>query len=148
MEIIFLSLWAVMSVLYWRTYVKDENILTSALKVAGLLGFVYGVMKGFDWLQAPVPAEEVITFGEPATEAGPRVPWLANGLMWFVVAILLMVAWYARNKFTTVASLMLSTWDRGNWYMLPMLFVLMTIGLLLVAAAASPVLSPFIYTLF
>ena len=79
---------------------------------------------------------------------GPRVPWMASGLTWFVVGILLLVTWYARNKFSTVCSLMLSTWDRGNWYMLPMLFVLMTIGLLLVAAAASPVLSPFIYTLF
>ena len=148
MEIIFLSLWAVLSLLYWRTYTKDENILTSALKVACLLGFVYLVMKGFDWLSAEVDAEHVITFGEPATEGGPRVPWMADGLMYFVIAILLMVTWYARGKFTTVCSLMLSTWDRGNWYMLPMLFVLMTIGLLLVAAAASPVLSPFIYTLF
>ena len=97
---------------------------------AGLLGFVYLVMRGFDWLSAEVDAEQVITFGEPATEGGPRVPWMADGLMYFVIAILLMVAWYARNKFTTVCSLMLSTWDRGNWYMLPMLFVLMTIGFL------------------
>ena len=45
-------------------------------------------------------------------------------------------------------SLILSAWDRGHWYMLPVIFILMTIGLLLAAAAASPILSPFIYTLF
>ena len=73
---------------------------------------------------------------------------MADAFTWFVVALLLLVTWYARDKFTTVAALMLSTWDRGNWYLLPVLFVLMTVGLLLVAAAASPVLSPFIYTLF
>ena len=44
--------------------------------------------------------------------------------------------------------LILSSSDRGHWYVLPVLVVLVTIGLVLVAAAASPVLSPFIYTLF
>lgn len=148
MEIVFLSLWAVFAVLYWRTYATTENLVGSALKVAGLLGFVYLTIKGFDWLGATVDPEHVITFGEPATESGPRVPLLADAFMWFVVGLLLLVTWYARGKFTTVVSLMLSTWDRGNWFLLPVLFVLLTVGLLLVAAAASPVLSPFIYTLF
>jgi hypothetical protein len=108
------------------------------------------VIRGFDWLEAPVSPDQAITFGISAvpTEIGPRVPLLADGLTWFVVVILLLVVWYARGKFSTVGALILSTWDRGHWYMLPVIFVLMTVGLLLVAAAASPVLSPFIYTLF
>ncbi len=148
LEIVFLVLLGVFGPLYWLNYRKDENLPVALLKVAALLGFVYAVMKGFDWMAAEVPAEEVMTFGEPATEAGPRIPLAANAFTWFAVFILVMITWYARDKFTTVVSLMLSTWDRGNWYVLPVLVVLMTIGLALAAAAASPVLSPFIYTLF
>ncbi len=147
-DIVFLSLWVVLAFLFWRTYVSSESFFSSLLKVGALIGFVYFTIRGFDWLQAEVDAEHVITFGEPATVGGPRVPLLADAFTWFVGALVLLVIWYARNKFTTVAALMLSTWDRGNWFMLPIIFVLMTIGLLLVAAAASPVLSPFIYTLF
>jgi len=81
-------------------------------------------------------------------EAGPRVPLLAYGFEIFVAVLIVLVIWHARRKFTTVGALILSAWDRGHWYMLPAIFILMTVGLLLVAAAASPVLSPFIYTLF
>ena len=149
-DIVFLSLWGVFGLLYWTSYRKTENIVASFGKVAGLLVFVYLVIYGFDWLEAPVSPDQVITFGISAVpiEDGPRVPLLADALTWFVVAILLLVVWYARGKFSTVGALILSTWDRGHWYMLPVIFVLMTVGLLLVAAAASPVLSPFIYTLF
>ena len=150
MELVFASLWALFSLLYWSYYRRDENLLGAASKVGGLLFFVYLVMSGFDWLAEEVPPESVITFGigEQPLVAGPRVPLLANALTWFVVALLVIVAWYARGKLSTVGGLMLSTWDRGHWYMLPVIFVLMTVGLLLVAAAAAPVLSPFIYTLF
>jgi len=151
-ECIFLGLWALFSTLYWLNYRKDENLATAALKVGCMLGFIYGMMTFFDWVAHKVPPAEAITFGlsfprltEPLV---PRVPLLADALFWFVMVLLVLVAWYARKKVGTVASLVLSTWDRGNWYMLPVIFVLLTIGLLLVAAAASPVLSPFIYTLF
>jgi hypothetical protein len=151
-EIIFLSLWLVFSTLYWLTYRKDENPLGVALKVGLMLGFIYSLMFFFDWVAHEVPAEQVITFGitdRPAAGAlGPRIPLLADALFWFVMVLLVLVAWYARKKVGTVGSLIVSTWDRGHWYMLPVIFVLLTIGLLLVAAAASPVLSPFIYTLF
>ena len=152
LEIVFLALWAFFTLLYWSHYRKDENIGGAAAKVAGLLAFIYGVIVGIDalstWASAEVPAEErYALFGE-ITEAGPRSTLLANAALGFAIAVLLLITWYARGKFTTACSLVLSTWDRGNWYMMPSLFVLMTIGLLLVAAAASPVLSPFIYTLF
>ncbi|MHC5211192.1 MAG: DUF5989 family protein [Planctomycetota bacterium] len=149
LEIVFLSLWAVFGTLYWLNYRKTENPLGALLKVACLLGFVWAVMKGFDWLAHPVPPEQAYVFwGDEPTEVGPRVPLLADAFMWFAIFLVALVCWYARKKVGTVAALMLSTWDRGHWYVLPVLFVLMTIGLVLVAAAASPVLSPFIYTLF
>ncbi|MFT7462186.1 MAG: hypothetical protein ACI9EF_000524 [Pseudohongiellaceae bacterium] len=147
-DIVFLCLWVVMGALYWSTYRKTESLIGSFAKVAGLLGFVYLVMSGFNWLEADVPVDQVITFGFGDAVAGPRVPLLSQGFTWFVSIILVMVVWYARGKFSTVSGLILSAWDRGHWYMLPVIFVLMTVGLLLVAAAASPVLSPFIYTLF
>ncbi len=152
MEFIFLGLWALMSTLFWLNYRKEENLLTAALKVGCMLGFVYGMMKLFDWIGAKVPVSEAITFGLsfPALkgEEVARIPLLEDALLIFVGALLIAVAWYARRKVGTVCQLVLSTWDRGHWYMLPVIFVLLTIGLLLVAAAASPVLSPFIYTLF
>ena len=37
---------------------------------------------------------------------------------------------------------------RGQWYMLPVLVGLLSLGGLLVVAASSPWLAPFIYTLF
>ncbi len=150
MEIVFLSLWVLFSLLYFATYKKTENPVGAVLKCGGLLGFVYVVILGFDWLAEPVPPADAITFGlgEAPTETGPRVPLLKDAFTVFVWAIVAMVIWYSRTKLTTVGSLILSAWDRGHWYMLPVIFILLTVGLLLVAAAASPVLSPFIYTLF
>ena len=149
LEIVFLALWGVFGPLYWLNYRKTENFLLALLKVAALFGFVYAVMKGFDWLAHEVPANERIVFfiAQP-TEFGPRVPQLSDAFFWFAIGIVVLIAWYARKKVSTVSALMLSAWDRGHWYVLPVLFVLVTIGLVLVAAAASPVLSPFIYTLF
>lgn len=152
-ETVFAVLWVLFSTLYWLNYRRDESPPGAALKVAGLLGFVYAVIVFFDWAAQPVPAAEAITLGLPwpalegAAEVA-RIPLLAKGLTALVVVILALVAWYARKKVGTVGALVLSTWDRGHWYMLPVLFIMLTIGLLLVAAAASPVLSPFIYTLF
>jgi len=150
-EFVFLGLWALFSTLYWSAYKKDENLPMSALKVGLLLGFVYSVIRSFDWMQETVPADQVVTLWgllSAATVEGPRVPFMGSAFTWFVVGILVLVAWYARRKFATVCGVVLSAWDRGHWYMLPVIFILMTVGLLLVAAAASPVLSPFIYTLF
>ena len=149
MDKVFLVLWLVMGTLYWLNYRKTENFLLAMLKVGALFGFVWATMKGFDWLAHDVPANERrVFFQDQPTEHGYRYPELAYAFEAFAIGIVLLIAWYARKKVSTVGSLVLSTWDRGHWYMLPVLFVLVTIGLVLVAAAASPVLSPFIYTLF
>ena len=149
MEKVFLTLWLVMGPLYWLNYRKSENLLFALLKVGALFGFVYLTMKGFDWLAHEVPAEQRhVFFIDQPTTSGFRVPQLAYAMEAFGAIVLLLICWYARKKVGTVCSLILSSWDRGHWYVLPVLFVLVTIGLVLVAAAASPVLSPFIYTLF
>ncbi|GJM23553.1 MAG: hypothetical protein DHS20C15_34680 [Planctomycetota bacterium] len=152
-DIVFLSLWVVLSVAYWNAYRASrdkESMFGSLLKVGGLLGFVYLTISGFDWLAHQVPPEEAITFGlgEAPSAVGPRVPLLANAFTWAVGLLLVLVLWHARRKVGTVGGVILSAWDRGHWYMLPVIFILLTVGLLLVAAAASPMLSPFIYTLF
>ena len=151
LEIVFPSLWALFSGLYWNANRRDENLLSALAKVGCLLLFIYGTIRGFDWIAEEVPADQVVTFWGligAAEVAGPRVPYLSNVFSIFVGVLLLMVAWYARGKVSTVGAVVLSTWDRGHWYMLPVIFILMTVGLLLVAAAAAPVLSPFVYTLF
>jgi len=151
-ETVFAVLFAVFSLLYWLNYRRDETLPGAALKVLGLLVFVYSTMRLMDWIQAKVPVEQTIRFGLswPAVEGpvAPRIPLLADIFFWFVIVLLVLVVWYARRKISTVGALVLSTWDRGHWYMLPVIFIMLTLGLLLVAAAASPVLSPFIYTLF
>ncbi|MCB9899585.1 MAG: hypothetical protein H6825_16380 [Planctomycetes bacterium] len=150
MEMLFLGLWLLFSLLYWTNYRKSESLPGSFAKVLGLLGFVYLVLKGFGWLAAPVPPEQAILmpWQDVRTAIGPRVPFFAYAFEVFAVCVIALIVWYARRKFGTVLGVVLSAWDRGHWYMLPVLFILMTVGLLLVAAAASPVLSPFIYTLF
>jgi hypothetical protein len=149
MEKVFLGLWLVMGPLYWLNYRKSENFVLALLKVGALFGFVYATMKGFDWLAYEVPADQrKVLFMDQPTVSGSRVPQLAYAFEVFGACVLLLICWYARKKVGTVGSLILSSWDRGHWYVLPVLFVLVTIGLVLVAAAASPVLSPFIYTLF
>ena len=37
---------------------------------------------------------------------------------------------------------------RGHWYLMPLVVILLTVGSLLVVAASSPLVAPFIYTLF
>ena len=63
LDIVFLSLWVLFTGLYWSSYRKQESLPGSALKVAGLLGFVYLVIRGFDWLAAPVPPRRPATDG-------------------------------------------------------------------------------------
>jgi len=150
-EAVVLALWVVFSVAYWASYRSEEKLPLVFVKVGLLIGFVFGVISGFDWLQAEVPPEQVVTFWgllDAPTVPGPRVPYMGQAFSYFVIALLVLVVWHARSKITTVVGVVLSAWDRGHWYMLPVIFILMTVGLLLVAAAASPVLSPFIYTLF
>ena len=53
-----------------------------------------------------------------------------------------------RDRVGTIVELFGAFIGRGHWYLMPLVTVLLTIGSLLVVAASSPLVAPFIYTLF
>ncbi len=59
------------------------------------------------------------------------------------------MGWVKSQESISVISELYGTFlRRGHWYMLPLLVVMLAIGMLLVVAASSPFVAPFIYTLF
>jgi hypothetical protein len=65
-----------------------------------------------------------------------------------VVLILGFVGYKLGNRLGTIAELLKAFIGRGHWYLMPLVTVLLTVGSLLVVAASSPLVAPFIYTLF
>ena len=63
-------------------------------------------------------------------------------------AFLGLVGYYLRGRTAVMAELFFAFVRRGHWYMLPVIVALLSVGGLLVVAASSPWLAPFIYTLF
>ena len=66
---------------------------------------------------------------------------LVSALLTFIVVKL-------GPRLGTAAELLAAFTRRGHWYLMPLVVVLVTIGSLLVVAASSPLVAPFIYTLF
>ena len=64
------------------------------------------------------------------------------------VLVLGFVVWKLGRRVGTILELLQSFTLRGHWYLMPLVVVLLTIGSLLVVAASSPLIAPFIYTLF
>ena len=64
------------------------------------------------------------------------------------VGVLGATLWYLRARLPVMGELFGTFVRRGQWYMLPVLVGLLSLGGLLVVAASSPWLAPFIYTLF
>jgi hypothetical protein len=120
----------VLGTLYWRRF-PAEGALRSYGLVAALVGFVVGTFVLMAWLAGLLP----LGIGR----------WLSPLL---VTAVLGAVVWYMRKRVGVMAELFATFVRRGQWYMLPVLTGLLTIGALLVVAASSPWLAPFIYTLF
>lgn len=127
---LYLTLWVVLSVSYKLTY-KKESLLASAPKVAGMLGLVFGVFFGGRALAYNLPPE-----------------YAGMALTAVVVGILLFLVYKLGRRLGTVFELISAFIVRGHWYLLPLLVVLLSIGSLLVVAASSPFIAPFIYTLF
>jgi hypothetical protein len=121
---VYFTLWAILGSLYAYTYRKDEQPLLAFFKVGGLLGVVI----------------LMIVFGKRAM--GPLVLAIA------LVAILGFVVYKLGRRLGTITELLASFVMRGHWYLLPLVVVLLTVGSLLVVAASSPLVAPFIYTLF
>ncbi|MEM6568003.1 MAG: DUF5989 family protein [Planctomycetota bacterium] len=126
----FLGLWGALGTLYARTY-KDENAGAAYAKVGALLGVVFATALGVTWLVGALP---------PA--AGRFV------LVGLVLALLGFVLYKLGERVGTIGELLKAFTLRGHWYLMPLLSVLLTVGSLLVVAASSPLVAPFIYTLF
>lgn len=126
----FLGLWLGVGGLYC-SYYKDEKAPLAFLKVGALLGTVFAIAIGGTTLIGMLP---------PA--AGR---W---ALLAVVVAILGFVAYKLGDRIGTITELIVAFVGRGHWYLMPLVVILLTVGSLLVVAASSPLVAPFIYTLF
>jgi len=127
---VFGGLWGLLGVCYAATY-RDEKPLLAFLKVGGLLALVFAIVLGGGKLLALAPP----SLG----------PWLLIG---FAVAVLGFVAYKLGRRIATITELIKAFTLRGHWYLMPLVVVLLSIGSLLVVAASSPLIAPFIYTLF
>lgn len=127
---VFAGLWALLSTMYALTY-RDEPAWQAVLKVGAMLALVFGIVIGGNHLLGLCP---------PALSAPLAVVFVA-GVIGFVLFKL-------GRRLATIAELFLAFTSRGHWYLMPLVVVLLTVGSLLVVAASSPLIAPFIYTLF
>jgi hypothetical protein len=127
---LFLVLWAVLGIAYASTY-RDEPALLGVIKVGCLLAVIFLIVIGGGRLLRLLPP-------------GVGV-WVAIA---FVALVIGFVAFKLGRRLGTVAELLKSFTLRGHWYLMPLVVVLLSIGSLLVVAASSPLIAPFIYTLF
>ncbi len=123
-------LWLLLTALYYGHY-KDEPKWQPPLKVAAMLAAVFTIIWGARTLVGMLP---------------PQFSQFA--MLGLVAAILGFVLYKVGGRLGTILELMKSFILRGHWYLMPLVVVLLTIGSLLVVAASSPLVAPFIYTLF
>ncbi len=127
---LFLTLWLILTVSYALTY-RDEAIWLPPIKVALLLSAVFGLFLGVAKL---------------TTMLSPGQVQLLMGAI--VIGVIGLVLYKMGSRIVTMCELLKAFVLRGHWYLMPMVVVLLTIGSLLVVAASSPLIAPFIYTLF
>jgi len=127
---LFALLWAVLSIVWILTYPKDKPWL-APLKVFVMLALVFTIALGGGWLLGKVPAA--------------YSQWI---LLAFVLVILGFISWKLGRRLGTIVELFACMVGRGHWYLIPLVVVLLSVGSLLVVAASSPLVAPFIYTLF
>lgn len=126
--------WALLALLigtlYARSY-RDEPAWRAYLSVAGMLALVFGLFFLAGRLLELVP---------------PRLAGVV--LVLLIGAVLGFVLWKLGKRLGTTLELIFAFTRRGHWYLLPLVVILLSIGSLLVVAASSPLVAPFIYTLF
>ncbi|MFT7671046.1 MAG: hypothetical protein ACI8X5_003761 [Planctomycetota bacterium] len=127
---VFMGLWVILTTIYYLNYPDDAKWLPP-LQCGGMLALVFGIVLGGEFLIGKMP---------PAI--GSKVAMLF--VLWLVVFILYKIG----RRMSTILELLKAFTLRGHWYLMPLVVVLMTIGSLLVVAASSPLVAPFIYTLF
>lgn len=128
--LIYFALWGILGSLYGAFY-KDEKILPLFLKVGLMLAMVFTVAVGGSTLlgmMAPMTAKIAFTAG--------------------IVAIFSFIFYKLGNRLDTIFELIIAFVRRGHWYLMPLVMILLSVGSLLVVAASSPIVAPFIYTLF
>jgi len=123
-------LWLVLGVMYTLTY-RDEKAWLAPLKIGGFLALIF----------------TIIFVGRLLVEAIPP-PFGQMFLIAFVLGLLTFVLYKLGHRVATITELFGCFVRRGHWYLMPLVVVLLTIGSLLVVAASSPLIAPFIYTLF
>jgi hypothetical protein len=124
------GLWLVLSLVYGATYPKAPKV-QGFLVVGVMLALVAAIFLGVMKLTDLVPQQ--------------FRPYIAIG---FVLLVLGFVVYKLGARMLTVGELLKAFIGRGHWYLMPLVVVLLTIGSLLVVAASSPFVAPFIYTLF
>jgi hypothetical protein len=127
---LYLGLLVALSGLYIATY-RDEAAWLAPLKIGALLAVIFATFMGISALAEALPPG-----------IGSYLPLV------FVVGILGFVAFKLGSRLGTITELIRAFILRGHWYLMPLVVVLLTIGSLLVVAASSPLVAPFIYTLF
>ncbi len=128
--LVFAALWIVLGGAYVLTYPKEKK-LPGILGVGALLALIFTIVLGGAQLVRAIPS----AWG----------PWIVLG---FVALILGFVIYKLGRRVGTILELLRSFTLRGHWYLMPLVVVLLSVGSLLVVAASSPLIAPFIYTLF
>jgi len=124
------ALWALLGTLYARRFPAE-----GAMRSYGLVGALFAS------IAAIVAGVNLLTWLLP--------PWLSRWVSTAVVGgVFAAILWYLRDRLPVMAELFGSFVRRGQWYLLPVVVGLISVGALLVVAASSPWLAPFIYTLF
>lgn len=116
---------------YAATYKGEENPALAFVKVALLLAAIFTIAIGGSTLLQSLP---------------PQVGQLA--LLGFIALVIGFIVYKLGRRTGTILELFGAFVGRGHWYLMPLVVVLLTVGSLLVVAASSPLVAPFIYTLF
>ena len=127
---VFALLWALLSLGWIATYRKDP-VWQAPLKVGVMLVLIFTIAVGGNRLLALLP------------HAISQSIAIA-----FVLGLFGFIAWKLGRRLGTIVELFACFVGRGHWYLIPLVVVLLSVGSLLVVAASSPLVAPFIYTLF
>lgn len=127
----YVGLLLVLGGIYSFTYRKTDPFPMGFVKVAALLGVVFFIAVG-----------GMSLLGGMSPETSSVI------LLLVILAILGFVLYKLGDRVGTISELLVAFIGRGHWYLMPLVTILLTIGSLLVVAASSPLVAPFIYTLF
>jgi len=103
-----------------------------------------------DLLGAGAMVALVMTIALGAAALFDTLPQAASTLLGAVIVLVILgfVLYHLRDRFDTIAEVVGGFAWRGHWYLMPTLVVLIGLGSLLIVAASSPIVAPFVYTLF